>query len=250
VSCGETNAVLLFDPVTLHTTGTVAVGTNPDAMLYDAFSDRVFVFNHSGGTVTVLNAATAAVVGTVEVGGALEVGVSDGAGTIFVNVEDKNEVVAIDAKTLKVKHHWPLAPGEEPTGLGYDGATHRLFSACGNKRVVALDARTGKMLGTAPSGDGSDGLVVDESQHLAFASNGDDSTLTVIRTDGATTFPVVQQLPTARGARTVAIDPVTHHIYLSTATYGPVPAPTAAVPKPRRSVVPGSFRVLDVAPVR
>ena len=249
VSCGETNAVVFFDPATLRSTGTVAVGAGPDAMLYDAFSDRVFVFNHGGGTVSVLNAATGKVEGTVEVGGALEVGATDGAGTVFVNVEDKSEVVAIDAKSLTVKHRWPLAPGEEPTGLGYDAATHRLFSACGNKLVVALDARTGKVLGTAPSGEGSDGLVVDESRHLAFASNGGDSTLTVIRTDGAGTFPVVQSVTTARGARTVALDPVTHRIYLPTATYGPAPAPTPAVPKPRRSIMPGSFRILEVTPL-
>ncbi len=247
VSCGGTNSVTLFDPTTLRATGTVAVGTTPDAMLYDAFSDRVFVFNHGGGTVTVLDPATGKAVGTVEVGGALEVGATDGAGTIFVNVEDKSEVVAIDARKLTVKHRWPLAPGEEPTGLGYDATTHRLFSACGNKLVVALDARTGKLLGTSPSGDGSDGLVVDERRHLALASNGGDSTITVLRTDGAT-FPLAQTVPTARGARTIALDAVTGHVFLPTATYGPAPAPTTENPHPRHSVVQGTFRILEIVP--
>ncbi len=249
VSCGGNGTVLLFDPATGLATGTVPVGKGPDALLYDAFSGRVFVFNHGGGTATALDAASGEVAGTVEIGGALEEGATDGAGTIFVNVEDKNEIVAFDAKTLTVTHRWPLAPGEEPTGLAYEAATHRLFAACGNKLLVVLDARTGKVLGTAPTGAGTDGLALDPARHLAFTPNGEDGTLTVVRTDAADgTFPVVQTLTTAPGARTITLDPATHRLYLPTADYGPAPAPTAAVPHPRRSVGPGTFRVLEVSP--
>ena len=251
VSCGESNSVLLFDPVTLAVTGTVATGEGPDVLLYDAYSGRVFVFNSDGHSATVLNAATAKVLGTVALGGAPEFGATDGAGTIFVNLEDKSEVVAFDSKTLKVKHHWPLAPGEEPTGLAYDKEQHRLFSACGNKLVVALDARTGKVLGTAPSGSGTDGLAFDAARHRLFTPNGGDGTLSVFRTDAADgKLPLVETVPTAKGARTVVLDPVSHHLYLPAADYGPAPAPTKEAPKPRRSIVPGSFRMLDAAPAR
>jgi DNA-binding beta-propeller fold protein YncE len=238
VSCGENNTVVLFDPATLRVTGTVPTGTKPDAMLYDGFSDRVFVFNNAGSSATVLDAASGQVVGTAELNGAPEAGATDGAGTIFVNLEDKNEVVAFDAKTLQVKNRWPLGAGEEPTGLGYDPKAHRLFSAC-NKQVVVLDARNGKVLATVPSGAGSDGLVLDESRHLAFVSNGRDGTMTVIRTD-APTLTAATPVPTALGARTIALDPITHHLYLPTAELGSTPAATAEVSHPRPSIVPGT----------
>ena len=250
VSCGGTNAVLLFDPATLKTTGTVAVGTGPDAMLYDSFSDRVFVFNHGGGTVSALSAATGAVVGTADLGPALEVGATDGAGTVFVNSEDKSEIIAFDAKTLAVRHRWPLAPGIEPTGLAYEPATHRLYAACANKLMVIVDARTGKVVGTAPTGAGTDGLALDPARHLAFTSNGEDGTLTVVRTDVVGRFPVAQTLTTAPGARTLTLDPATHRLYLPTADYGPAPAATAAAPRPRRSVAPGTFRIMEVGPTK
>jgi YVTN family beta-propeller protein len=247
VSCGGNNTVVLFDPATLRVTGTVPTGTKPDALLYDAFSDRVFVFNNAGSSATVLDAASGQVVGTAELNGAPEAGATDGAGTIFVNLEDKNEVVAFDTKTLLVKSRWPLGSGEEPTGLGYDPKAHRLFSAC-NKQVVVLDSRSGKVLGTVPSGAGSDGLALDESQHLAFVSNGGAGTMTVIRTD-APSLAASTSVPTALGARTIALDAVTHHLYLPTAELGPTPAATAEVPHPRPSIVPGTFRILEVAPV-
>jgi YVTN family beta-propeller protein len=248
VSCGGNNTVVLFDPATLRVTGTVPTGTKPDAILYDTFSDRVFVFNNAGGSATVLDAASGQVVGTAELNGAPEAGATDGAGTIFVNLEDKNEVVAFDAKTLQVKNRWPLGSGEDPTGLGYDRQAHRLFSAC-NKQVVVLDSRSGKVLGTVPSGAGSDGLALDESRHLAFVSNGGDGTMTVIRTD-APTFTAAAPVSTAPGARTIALDAISHHLYLPTAELGPTPAPTAEVPHPRPSIVPGTFRILEVAPAR
>ena len=156
VSCGGNNTVLLFDPKTRQATGTAPTGPKPDALLYDAFTKHVFVFNNGGTTATVLDAATGAVVGTAELGGAPEAGVSDGRGTIFVNLEDKNEIVAFDAKSLAVKHRWPLAPGEEPTGLAIDLQHRRLFSGC-NGKLIILDADNGKVLAALPTAAGVDG---------------------------------------------------------------------------------------------
>ena len=243
VSCSKTNTVVEFDPKTLAVTATVPTGTEPDALFYDEFSKRVFVFNNGATTATVLDAATGQPVGTVELGGTPEAGVSDGKGTVFVNLEDKNEIVAFDAKTLKEKHRWPVGPGEEPTGLALDRAHRRLFSVCANEKMVVLDAENGKVLATLPIGSGVDGVVFDEGRQVAVSSNG-SGTVTVVHEDGPEKFSVAQTLATARGARTLALDPVTHRFYLPTADLGPAPAPTLAVPHPRLSTVPNTFRVL------
>jgi len=244
VSCGGNNTVLLFDPKTLRATGSAPTGQKPDALLYDEFTKHVFVFNNGTTTATVLDAATGAVVGTAELGGAPEAGVSDHQGTIFVNLEDKNEIVAFDAKTLVVKHRWPLAPGQEPTGLAIDVRHRRLFSGCDGKLII-LDADNGKVLAALPTADGVDGVVFDPARQDAFASGGSGS-LTVVHEDGPNSFRVAQTVPTARGARTCALDETTHRVFLLAADYGPAPAPTAAVPKPRPAVLPGTFRVVVV----
>lgn len=245
ITCGRTNSVVVFDPKTLAVTGSVPTGSKPDAVLYDAFSNRVFAFNNDGTTATVLDAATGAAAGTAELGGAPEAAVSDGKGTIFVNLEDKNEIVAFDAKTLKEKHRWPLVTGEGPTGLAIDRAHRRLFSACHNEKMVVLDADNGKVVATLPIGSGVDGAVFDDGRQVAVSSNG-SGTVTVVKEDSPTSFRVAQTLATARGARTSALDEVTHRIYLPTADFGPAPAPTTAEPHPRQSILPNSFRVVVV----
>ena len=247
VSCGLNNTVLLFDPQTLKKTGSVPTGSRPDALLYDAFSNRLFVFNNGATTATVIDAKTAKVVGTAELGGAPEAGVSDGHGTIFVNLEDKSEIAAVDAKTLKVKHRWSVAPGEEPSGLGLDEARHRLYTVCGNKKMVVLDSRTGQRLAELPIGEGTDGAVFDPGTGLAISSNGEGS-LTVVKEAKPGQFRVLQTATTERGARTLALDPKTHHLYSLTADYGATPAPTTGNPHPRPAIVPGTFRVLELAP--
>ncbi len=245
VSCGRTNAVVVFDPATLQVTATTPTGVRPDALLYDEFSGRVFAFNNGATTATVLDAATGAAVGTAELGGAPEAAVSDGQGTVFVNLEDKSEVVAFDAKTLVVKHRWPLGPGAEPSGLALDRAHRRLFSVCGNEKMVVLDADTGQRVAVLPIGSGVDGVVFDVGRQVAVSSNG-SGTITVVKEDGPNAFRVAQTLATARGARTIALDEATHRLYLPTADLGPAPAPTPAVPHPRMSIVPNTFRVLVV----
>ncbi|MGI4883603.1 MAG: PQQ-binding-like beta-propeller repeat protein [Janthinobacterium lividum] len=245
VSCGKTNTVVEFDPQTLRVTATVPAGTKPDALLYDEFSQRVFVFDNGTTTATVLDAATGQPVGTAALGGAPEAGASDGRGTVFVNLEDKNEIVAFDAKTLEVKHRWPVGPGEEPSGLALDRAHRRLFSVCANGKMVVLDADTGRRVADVPIGSGVDGVVFDAARQVAVSSNG-SGTITVVHEDGPEAFRVAQTLATARGARTLALDEATHHLYLPTADLGPAPAPTPAVPHPRLSTVPNTFRVLVV----
>ena len=242
ITNGRSNSVLVFDLKTLQPLATLPTGPKPDDVLYDDFSGRVFVFNNGGTTATVLDAATNTVAGTVELGGAPEAAVTDGKGQIFVNLEDKSEVVGFDAKTLAVRHRWSVAPGEEPTGLALDRQHHRLFSTCHNQLAVVLNAETGAIVARLPIGRGVDGAVFDEATQAAVCSNG-EGTLTVLHEDGPDHFHA-ETIPSARGARTITLDPTTHRLYLPTAELGPAPAPTAAAPHPRPPIVPGTFHVL------
>jgi DNA-binding beta-propeller fold protein YncE len=241
---GRPNTATMFDTKTLKATKEIPTGTKPDAIMYDAFSKRVFIFNNEGNSATVLDAVTGNVAGTVDLGGAPEAAVTDDNGTIFVNLEDKNQVAVFDAKSLAVKHHWSLGTGEEPTGLAFDKVHHRLFSTCHNKEMVVLDSQTGKVLATVPIGSGVDGAVFDTSTGSAISSNGEGS-LTVVKETKPGTFEAVQTVQTQRGARTITIDPVSHHIFVTTADYGPAPVATTENPRPRPSVVPGSFTVME-----
>lgn len=245
-SNGRANTLTVFDTKTLKATGEVKTGTNPDAILYDAASQRVFAFNGRSGDVTVVDAKTNAVAGTIPVGGKLEYGQSDGKGQVFVNVEDKGEIVAIDAKQMKVLAHWPIAPCEEPSGLAFDAAHRRLFSACGNKLMAVVDADTGKIVTTLPIGTGTDGAAFDPETQNAFSSNG-EGTVTVVHESAPDRFEVAQTVKTQRSARTITLDPKTHSLLLPAAEFGPAPAPTAEQPRPRPPIVPGSFSLLVVS---
>lgn len=244
ITCGRTNTCIIFDLKTLKALATVPTGAKPDALLYDAFSQRVFLFGNDGGKSTVLDATSGAVVGTAELGGDAEAPATDGRGGIFVNIENKNEVIEFDAKTLAVRRRHPLAPGEEPTGIAFDPKTNRLFSACANEKLVVTDRKTGRQVAALPIGKGVDGAVFDPATNNIVTSNG-AGTFTVIHETTAGKYAVVATVPTARGARTLALDPKTHHLFTCTAEYGPTPAPTTANPRPRPSVVPGTFRVLE-----
>jgi DNA-binding beta-propeller fold protein YncE len=201
--------------------------------------------NGRSGDATAIDAAAGKAVGRIELGGKPEFAVVDGAGKLFVNLEDKSEVLVLDPKDLKVTTRWPLAPGEEPSGLAIDVKNRRLFSACGNKMMVILDADTGKVLATPAIGEHVDGAAFDPATGLAFSSNG-DGTLTVVHEENPSTFTVAQNVVTQRGARTIALDPKTHNVFLPTAEFGPTSAPTKDSPRPRPSIVPGTFRVLVV----
>lgn len=238
------NTTTLFDLKTLQPRHDIPTDKKPDAILHDTFTRRIFIFNNDGGTATVLEAATGKVVGSVMLNGAPEAAVTDDNGLIFVNLEDKNEIVVFDAKTLQVKHRWALGKGEEPTGLAFDKVRHRLFSTCHNNLMVVLDSQTGIVLASVPIGSGVDGAVFDTSTGSAISSNG-EGTMTVVREDTPGHFAAVQTIPTERGARTITIDQKSHHIFTITAQYGTAPAATTENPRPRAPVVPGTFMALE-----
>ena len=242
-SNGRDDTVTIFDLKTLKATGTVKTGKSPDILVFDAVSGRVFVFNGHSNNATVIDASKGTVAGTIELDGKPEFAVSNGKGTVYVNLEDKSEIAAIDPKTLKVTSRWPVSPGEEPSGLAIDTKTNRLFAVCGNKRMIVMDAATGKVLADLPTGDGTDGAGFDPGTKLAFASNG-EGTLTVVREDSKDQFAVSENVPTQRGARTMAVDTKTHKVYLPTAQYGPTPAPTKEHPRPRPPIIPDTFVIL------
>jgi DNA-binding beta-propeller fold protein YncE len=237
--------VTIFDLATLAPIGSVKTGANPDAILYEPTTHRVFAFNGRSHDAIAIEGATGAPAGTVALGGKPEFAVADGKGTIYVNIEDKAELVSLSSRDLNVVSRWPLAPCQEPTGLALDAAKRRLFVGCSNERMAVVDADTGKLLATLPIGRGVDGTAFDPGEGLAFSSNG-EGTLTVVREDAPGHFVVVENVKTQPGARTLALDPVAHRIYLSTARFGPPPPPTPGQPHPRGAVQPGSFVILVV----
>ena len=242
-SNGRANTVTVFDLKTLKVLKQVPVGQNPDAIIYDPASKRVFTMNGRSNDTTAIDAATDTVAGTVALDGRPEFAVSDERGHVFVNLEDKSSVAEFDPRRLAVLARWPIAPGEEPSGLAIDRKHSRLFSTGANKTLVVLDALTGKVVSTLPIGGGVDAAGFDPETGLAFSSNG-EGTLTVVREDSPDKFTVLENVATRRGARTMALDPKTHRVFLVTAEFGPPPAPTPERPRPRPSVVPGSFTLL------
>jgi YVTN family beta-propeller protein len=245
ISNGRTNNITVFDLATLKVLRMDSAGTNPDAILYDPFTHRVFAFNGRSSNVTVLDAKTDEVLATIPAGGKPEFAATDGAGKVYFNVEDKSEIVALDAKTLKEIARWSVKPGEEPSGLALDAAHHRLFAVCGNKLMIVVDTETGAVVASLPIGDRTDGCAFDPGTGFAFASNG-DGTVTVVREDSPSKFTVVENAASQAGARTITVDPGSHAIYLPTASFGPAPAPTPERPRPRPSIVPNSFIILQL----
>jgi DNA-binding beta-propeller fold protein YncE len=249
ISVGRNASVKIINFTTLALIADVKVtGENPDAIMYDGFSKKVFVFNGRTANATVIDAVTNDVAGTIALEGKPEFPVSDGKGKIYVNIEDKSLISVIDAKTLKVEKSWPIAPGEEASGLALDNETNRLFAVCGNKLMVVVDAVNGKVVANLPIGDGCDGVKFDPGLKRAYSSNG-DGTMTVVQELNKDSFKVVENIATARGARTLAIDTRTHHIYTPTAEFNPAPAATADNPRPRPAPKPDSFYVIEIAPV-
>jgi YVTN family beta-propeller protein len=244
VSNGREGTVSIFDMSTLKNLNKVKVGENPDAILYDSASKRVFTFNGHSHDSSALDAAKGEVVGTIKLDGKPEFGVSDGKGGVFVNIEDKSELVSLDPDKLVVKARWPLAPCEGPSGLAMDRKNRRLFSGC-DKLMAIVDADSGKVVSTLPICDGVDATAYDDETHLAFASC-HDGKLTVIQEESPNKFSVAETVTTQEGARTLALDPKTHQVYTVTAKFGPRPAPTADNPHPRPTILPDSFVVLVV----
>ncbi len=243
VSNGREGTVTIFDLQSLKLISKVKVGDNPDAILYDPATKRVFTFNGRSQDSTAIDASKGTVLGTIKLEGKPEFAVSDGKGGVFVNIEDKSQLDAIDPNKLEVKSRWPLAPCEEPSGLSMDRKNRRLFSGCDNKMMAVVDADTGKVLATPAIGEGVDATAFDEGTGLAFASCG-EGVLTVVKEDSPSKFSIAETVKTQEGARTMALDDKTHQVYVVTAKFGPPPAPTADNPHPRHTILPDSFVVL------
>jgi len=247
ISNGASGQVTIFDLKTLKAIQSVKVGNNPDAICYEPVTKHVFAFNGRSHTVSVLDPATGQVVGEFPVPGKPEFAQVDGRGFVYDNIEDKGLVLKIDASKLAIVEQWPLPAGSEPSGLAIDAAHHRLFSACGGKKLHVLDSETGKIVATLPIGNGVDAAAFDPVNSRIFASCG-DGTLTVIKEKSPDQYSIEAQVKTEPGARTMAFDSATQTAYLSCAAFGPPPVPTAEHPHPRPTPLPNSFKILVVKP--
>lgn len=238
---GKTNDSYVFDLKTFAVIDTIKTGQKPDAIYYDEAIKKIVVCNGKSNDLSFIDPITNKVVATVAVDGTPETAVGDGKGKVFVNLEDKSEIVAIDTKAFKVLAHWSIAPGEAPTGLVIDTKTNRLFAACSdNKLLIVVNATTGKVIDKLAIGGGCDGASFDQSTKNIFTSNGADGTITVVHEDGADKYSVIENIVTKKGARTITIDEITHKLYTPTADLEPNNG------EGRPKAIPGTFQVLVV----
>jgi YVTN family beta-propeller protein len=244
-SAGGENKAAIVDLKTLEILSKVDTGANPDCIFYEPVRQEVYTFNGRDNSSTVFDAKTGTVVATIKLSGRPEFAQSDPkAGRIYNNIEDKNEVAVIDTKTHTVVASWPIAPGEGASGMAIDLAHHRLFIGCSNSMMVMMDSTNGKVLGNVPIGPGVDANNYDPVTNYAFASSGGDGTVTVAQATSATDFKVIQTLKTQVGSRTMTLDPKTHKLYLAAAQYETPATPPQPGQRVRRTMVPGSFKVL------
>jgi YVTN family beta-propeller protein len=248
ISDGAGNAIVVFNRTDFSVQATVSAGTNPDGIAFETMTKTVWAFNGRSSSVSVLDAASDTVIATVPLPGKPEFPQVDEHGSVYVNIEDKNEIVKLDAASRKPVATWPLPGCESPSGLAIDRDKHRLFSVCDGGKMAVVDYDTGKVLGLAAIGDSPDAAAFDPKHGLAFSSNGGDGTLTIVD-PSKPGFPVLQTVKTENGARTMALDVSTGRVYLVTAQFGPAPATTGDMPHPRRSVVPDSFEIIIVEQV-
>src|SRR5437868_8859524 len=241
VTAGKSNKAIIFDLNSFKTTGSVDVGKKPDAAVYEPITHRVFAFNGDSNDATAMDAKSEKVVGTVALGGNPEFAVADGKGHVFVNIENTGEIAEIDAAKLAVMNRWPMKGCEEPSGLDMDTAHRVLFSGCRNKLLFVTDATDGKNITQLPIGERVDGVGFDPGKKLAFSSNG-DGTLTVIGGKGKK-YQVEQNVTTERGARTLAVNPDAHEVYVVTSEFEP---PQPDKPNARPTPKPGTFTLLVV----
>lgn len=250
ISCGRDTSVVVFNLKTFEITDRIKItGVNPDAIIYDPYSKNVYDFNGGSSDISVISAKSNKVIKTISLDGKPELPVTDGRGKIYFNLEDKSEISSISTKSLKVIKTWSIAPGEEPTGLAIDTKKNRLFSVCSNNLMVVSNAKSGSVVTTLPIGKGPDGADFDPKLKRAYSSNG-DGTLTVVQSGTKDNYTVLENFPTQKGARTIAVNKKTHHIYMPAAEYDPAPEKTADNPNPRPKIRPGSFVILDVEPVK
>ncbi len=243
ISDGGANAVIVFNRQNLATIMSIPAGTNPDGIAYEPLTKTVWAFNGRSNNVTVIDTANRSVVTTISLPGKPEFPQADGKGGIFVNIEDKNSVVALDARSKTVTGTWKLDGCDSPSGMAIDRTHARIFSVCDGKKMAVLDTKSGKQIGSAEIGDGPDAAGFDAKDQLAFASSG-DGFLAVV--DAAHGYKTLELLPTLKGARTMTYDGRTDTIYVVTAEYGPRPDATAASPRPRPAVIADTFEVLVI----
>lgn len=249
ISNGADSNVTVFNTKDFKVIEKVAVtGRNPDAILYEPYTKSIITWNGRSSNATVIDAKTDKVIQTIALAGKPEAAVSDGEGKVFVNIEDKSEVSMINTKTWKVEQTWSISPGHGPSGLALDNVNHRLFSAT-SKLMVVLDAETGKVITTLPTGDRVDGAGFDPGLRRAYSSCG-EGVITVVQEENPNSFKVLANVPTQAGARTISVSEKTHRIYLPTAEFGPAPEKTADNPRPRPALKPGTFTILVVEPVK
>jgi YVTN family beta-propeller protein len=249
ISNGPDSNVTVFNTKDFSVIKKVAVtGKNPDAIIFEPFTKTIITWNGRSSNATVIDAKTDKVIQTITLAGKPEAAVSDGKGKVFVNIEDKSEVCMINVKTWKVEQTWSIAPGEGPSGLALDNENHLLFSAT-DKLMVVLDAETGKVITTLPTGDRVDGAGFDPGLKRAYSSCG-EGLLTVVQEESKNSFKVIANLPTQAGAKTISVSQKTHKIYLSTAEFGPTPEKTADNPRPRPTIKPGTFTILVIEPAK
>jgi len=241
-SNGRINTVTVFDLKTNAVIAQIATGQNPDAIMYEPFTKKIITCNGRSKNLSIIDPVSNKLIDSIPVGGKPETAVSNGTGKVYVNIEDKNEIVVVDMKTSTVEAHWPVGPGEEPTGLVIDKKTNRLFAGCGNKFLIAVNAATGTVVGSFPIGDGCDGVGFDGETKTIFTSNG-EGTLSVFYERTADKIEAVATVPTKRGARTIIADEHTHLVYLPTADFE---QPDPNNPKARPKMIPGTFQVLVV----
>jgi len=241
-SNGRLNNITVFDLNTNSVITQVQTGINPDAIMYEPFIKKIITCNGRSKSLSIIDPVSNKLIDSIDVGGKPETAVSNETGKLYVNIEDKNEIVVIDLNTFKVEAHWALAPAEEPTGLVYDKTTNRLFAGCSNKLLAIVDASTGKLVQTMPIGDGCDGAAFDNTTKNIFTSNG-EGTMSVYHQKSADIYELLATVSTKRGARTIAVDQQKHLIYLPTADFE---AADPNVPKSRPKMIPGTFQVLVV----
>jgi YVTN family beta-propeller protein len=242
ISTKNDNMVTIFDTKTFKVIEKIeAEGKSPDAILFDPFSRKVFVCNGHSNNATVLDPKTDKIVATIAFSGNPEFSVTDDKGKIYINLEDASKLAVVNATSYKVENEWPLAPGEEPSGLALDNENHRLFSVCSNNFMVVTDAISGRIITTLPIGNKPDGAGFDPGLKRAYSSNG-EGTLTIVQENANGKFSVLENLPTQKGAKTMTVNKLTHHIYSSSADFETLKDGN------KQSLVPGSFKVLDILP--
>jgi len=245
ISDGRANAVVVFDRATLDTVASIPAGTNPDGIVFEPVTKTVWAFNGRSQDVSVIDTTTRKVIATVALPGKPEFPQADGTGQVFDNIEDKNEIVRLDARSPKITATWPLAGLESPSGMAIDRVGHRLFSVCDGKKMAVVDYDSGKVIATPAIGDGPDAAGYDPKTKLAYSSNG-EGTLSIIDASDSN-YKLLQTVSTQPGARTMAWDSATGKVYVVTAQFGPRPDPTPTEPRPRPAVIPDSFTVLVVS---